>query len=49
MVPEMVEAFVTGVENSRGGKMLKSPSIGHFSEFLRRAKKISHPMLRDHP
>jgi arylsulfatase len=29
---------VTGVENSREGKIFKSPSNGHFSEFLRRAE-----------
>ena len=29
---------MTGVENSREGKIFKSPSNGHFSEFLRRAE-----------
>src|SRR5215831_17652266 len=38
-----VEALVAGVENPWKGKMLKSPPIGHFSEFSRRAR---YPMGR---
>ena len=38
MVPRASgEALVAGVENPWKGKMLKSPPIGHFSEFSRRA------------
>ena len=39
MVPRASgEALVAGVENPWKGKMLKSPPIGHFSEFSRRAE-----------
>jgi len=42
LVPrDRVQGLVAGVENPWKGKMLKSPPIGHFSEFLRRAHNVS--------